>query len=605
MGPSARSHLRLLAIAAASLLVLLVILATLQYRWIGEVSEAERERMGRAAREAAAGVSFDFDSEIARLLHRFLFTSHTSEEPDPGRRLAQSARAWAAEARFPEMLSAVLLARPAASGELELARVDPASGALDPVSWPPPLEDVRHAIESGPPIPFHPLAGPMAAMIEARREHGSLWWPGMRLADAVPALALVDVAAETPAGSAGGAVEPWIVLVLDGAAIRTHVLPGLVKRRFGENGEYDVAIVRRADPTDVLYRTRADFSPASIARPDAEAGLFAIRGGPEPPPGAGRAREEARPPERARPHEGPGGPGRGAWELVANHRAGSLQAAVTSMRRRNLAVSGGILALLAATAGALLTSVHRAHVLARQQVEFVAGLTHELRTPLAAIRSAGQNLADGVVSDPDRVRDYGTLLEREGRRLSGLIEDALTHAGIGSRPAAARADVVELPAVLDEAVAACGSLAAEQAATLEKEVVDDLPAVRGDRASIRTLFENLLGNALKYGGRGGSVKIALTVEGDNAVLSIRDQGPGIERGDLPRIFEPFYRGTGAASSNVPGSGLGLALVRRIAEGHGGRVEVESQIGRGTTFRVTLPGVRPAPEGLAPAPADAS
>src|SRR5262252_2093723 len=160
MGPSARSHLRLLAIATASLPVLLVVLATLQYRWISEVSRAEGERMGRAAREAAAGVSFDFDSEIARLLHRFLYTSHTSEEPDPGRRLAQSTRAWTAEARFPEMLSAVLLARPAVSGELELARLDPASGALDPVPWPAPLEDVRHAIESAPSIPFRPLAGP-------------------------------------------------------------------------------------------------------------------------------------------------------------------------------------------------------------------------------------------------------------------------------------------------------------------------------------------------------------------------------------------------------------------------------------------------------------
>src|SRR5262249_38282388 len=163
------------------------------------------------------------------------------------------------------------------------------------------------------------------------------------------------------------------------------------------------------------------------------------------------------------------------------------------------------------------TSAHRAHVLARQQVEFVAGLTHELRTPLAAIRSAGQNLADGVVSDPDRVREYGTLLEREGRRLSGLIEDALMHAGIGSAP----------PAVLDEAIAACGPLAAEQDATLEKEIADDLPAVRGDHTSIRTLFENLLGNALKYGGRGGCVRVALTADAGNAVLSIRDQGPGI------------------------------------------------------------------------------
>src|SRR5262249_2178919 len=154
--------------------------------------------------------------------------------------------------------------------------------------------------------------------------------------------AIVDVAGETPGVSVSGPVEPWIILVLDGAAIRTRILPELVRRRFGENGEYDVAIVRRADPTDVLYRTRPDFSPSGLAGPDAEAGLVAIRVGPGPPPGEGRGREEgpgpvtARINEGPRVHEGPGAPGRGAWALVASHRAGSLQAAVTSIRRRNL-----------------------------------------------------------------------------------------------------------------------------------------------------------------------------------------------------------------------------------------------------------------------------
>jgi signal transduction histidine kinase len=605
MGPSARPHLHLLAIATAALLVLLAVLATLQYRWIGEVSEADRERMGRAAREAAAGVSFDFDSEVARLLHNFLFTSHTSDEPDPGRRLAQSARAWASTARFPEMLSGVLLARPGSTGELELARVDPVSGTLDPATWPPPLDALRREIENAPAIPFRPLAGPMPGMIEARRERGPQWWPGIRLSDQVPALAIVDIAGEPPGSGSAGPAEPWIVLVLNGEAIRARILPELVRRRFGENGEYDVAIVRRADPSDVLYRSRADFSPASIERPDAEASLFAVRSGPEPPPEGARTRDDARAALHARVREGAPGPGRGAWILLASHRAGSLQAAVASIRRRNLAVGGGILALLAATAGALLTSVYRAHVLARQQVEFVAGLTHELRTPLAAIRSAGQNLADGVVSDPERVREYGGLLEREGRRLSRLIEDALAHAGIGGSRAAARTGPVSIPDILEEAIAACASLAAEQGAIVEKEIAPDLPTGTGDREALRTLFENLVSNAIKYGGPDGRVTVGARGAGGEIEVTVRDRGPGIARGELPRIFEPFYRGAGAASSNVPGSGLGLALVRRIAERHGWEIEVESEGGSGTVFRVTLPALPAAADGLAPAPADAS
>ena len=601
----ARSDIRLLLAATAVLLVLLAVLATLQHRWIGEVSEADRERMGRAAREAAAGVSFDFDTEIARLLHQFLFAARASDERDPGRRLAETARRWASEARYPELLAGVLLARRAVSGELVLARVDPASGALEPLPWPPPLADLRQWIEQAGGPPVRPEPEEARGMIEARRDRMPVGWPGIRIADRVPAVALVDVPSE-PRGSLGtGSPEQWVILVFDGAAIRTRILPELVRRRFGDRGEYDVAVVRRGDPSDVLYLSREDFSPASIDRPDAEAGLFAVRGGPEPP-NPPREREGAHGGLHARLHGGGGGgAGRGAWILIASHRAGSLDAAVTSIRRRNLAVSGGILALLAATAGALLTSVHRAHVLARQQVEFVAGLTHELRTPLAAIRSAGQNLADGVVTDEDRVREYGTLVEREGRRLSGLIEDALAHAGIDASGSADRIAPVSIPAVLDEAIAACGPLAAEQGAIVEKEIAAGIPPVSGDRASVRTLFENLLSNALKYGGRDGRVTVAARRAGDEIEVSVEDRGPGIAAGDLPRIFEPFFRGSGAASSSVPGSGLGLALVRRIAERHGGRVSVESQPGRGTIFRVALPEWRDSAGGLTAAPADAS
>ena len=582
----------ILAAAAAVLLVLLAVLATLQYRWIGEVSEAERERMGRAAREAAASVSFDFDSEIGRLLHNFLFTSRTSDEPDPGRRLAGCARRWASETRYPELLAAVLLARPAASGELSLSRVDPVSGALEPIPWPEPLDPLRQTIAHPEPLRGEPATP--AGTMDFRRP---AFWPGIRLSDRVPAVALVDVASES---RVPGSPETWIVLVLDGNSIRTRILPELVRRRFGDAGEYDVAVVRRADPPEILYRSRDDFSPASMERPDAEAALFAIRAGPDVPP------------ERPRPHEDPrlmrrareGGPGRGAWVLLATHRAGSLQAAVANIRRRNLAISGGILVLLAATGGALLTSVHRAHLLALQQVEFVAGLTHELRTPLAAIRSAGQNLADGVVSDPERVREYGTLLEREGRRLSGLIEDALAQAGIGGQAPAEPAGPVSLPAVLEEAIAACGSLAEEHGATVAREIEEGLPPVSADRASVRTLLENLLSNALKYGGHGGRVTIAAQTSGSDVEITVRDRGPGIPAGEVSRIFEAFYRGSGAASSRAPGSGLGLALVRRIAERYGGRVDVESEPGLGATFRVTLPRWREAAPGLSPAPADA-
>ena len=115
----------------------------------------------------------------------------------------------------------------------------------------------------------------------------------------------------------------------------------------------------------------------------------------------------------------------GRWQLLIKHRAGSLEAAVTEARRRNLVISFGILLLLAASVGTIIISTGRAQKLARQQVEFVAGVSHELRTPLAVICSAGENLADGVVEAPAQVSQYGALIRNEGRRLTKMVEQGL------------------------------------------------------------------------------------------------------------------------------------------------------------------------------------
>ena len=234
----------------------------------------------------------------------------------------------------------------------------------------------------------------------------------------------------------------------------------------------------------------------------------------------------------------------------------------------------------------------------------MAGITHELRTPLAAIRSAGQNLADGVVAEPERVRRYGALVEREGRRLSELIEQTLEHAGIEARREERPFEAVGVARVLDEAIAACRPLAAENGATFERDIPADLPPVSGNPSALRTLFENLVSNAVKYGGRGGKVEIRARSDGRRVEVSVSDSGPGIAPDDLPRIFEPFYRGARVASGSISGSGLGLSLVARIAESHGGSVRVENADGGGARFHVTLPALKPLADGAPASSAEA-
>jgi signal transduction histidine kinase len=275
---------------------------------------------------------------------------------------------------------------------------------------------------------------------------------------------------------------------------------------------------------------------------------------------------------------------------VARHRGGSLEQAVARVRRRNLGVGLGVLGLLGATAALLATGALRACRLARQQMEFVAGVTHELNTPLAAIRSAGQNLADGIVTDPGQVRRYGGLIEKEGGRLTALVAQVLDFAGIQSGGRAYAADRVPVAPLVD-AVLGDHRLALEQAGmAVERHVPAGLPDLRGDAAALRRVLANLVANAVKFGASGGWLAVrAAAGPGDGRVtLRVEDRGPGIPREERERVFEPFYRGPAAERNATPGSGLGLSLVGHVVKAHGGRVRVEGREGGGAAVVVELP-----------------
>jgi signal transduction histidine kinase len=276
------------------------------------------------------------------------------------------------------------------------------------------------------------------------------------------------------------------------------------------------------------------------------------------------------------------------WRLIVKHPSGSLEAAVASIRRRNLLVSSGILGILGVSIGFLVVSTRRAQDLARQQMEFVAAVSHELRTPLAVIRSAADNLADGVVHDDPQVRKYGALVRGEGRRLTEMVEQILELAGIHSgQRGFALAPVPVLP-LLREVVDASSTLVQEAGLAVEYDVADTLPPVLGDEQALRRVFQNLVGNAIKYGAGGGWIGLRARASGREVQIRVADRGIGIEPADQPRIFEPFYRAPGVIAAQIQGAGLGLSLVQRIVEAHGGRITVRSDRETGTEFTVHLP-----------------
>jgi two-component system sensor histidine kinase SenX3 len=254
-------------------------------------------------------------------------------------------------------------------------------------------------------------------------------------------------------------------------------------------------------------------------------------------------------------------------------------------------VGFGVLVLLAASMIFVVVSAQRAQRLAQQQIEFVAAVSHEMHTPLAAIRSAGGNLADGVVHEPAQVQRYGAMIETEGRRLSSMVAQALEFAGIQSGRQQYRMEDVTIADVVDAALDECRFTIEEKNLTIERGLPDALPRLQADPAALRTALKNLIENALKYGDPTRAIRVAARVAGSEVQLSVRDHGPGIAEADRPHVFEPFYRGRGNGT-RVQGSGLGLSVVRHIVAAHGGSVDFETGAD-GTTFTLHLPVAAPA------------
>jgi signal transduction histidine kinase len=285
-----------------------------------------------------------------------------------------------------------------------------------------------------------------------------------------------------------------------------------------------------------------------------------------------------------------GGDTQGAWQVRVRHRSGSLEAIVTQSRRRNLAISLGVLGLLGASFLLVIAAAQRQQRLARQQMEFVAAVSHELRTPLAVICSAGENLADGVVADGQQVKRYGSLIGTEGRRLGDMVERVLQFAGISSGAHAHARVEVDLGRVIADAVNGVVADGSDRGVTVTVRPPGELPPITGDADALRSALQNIVGNAVKYSPAGARVDVTAEMLEDGGAVRIRvaDRGLGIDASDLPHIFKPFYRGRRAVEAQVRGTGVGLSVVLHVVQSHGGDVHLDSRAGEGTTVTVVLP-----------------
>jgi two-component system phosphate regulon sensor histidine kinase PhoR len=235
-----------------------------------------------------------------------------------------------------------------------------------------------------------------------------------------------------------------------------------------------------------------------------------------------------------------------------------------------------------------ITQRRRLEVLRR---DFVANASHELKTPVAAVRALAETLQTALPDDPEAGHRFAERIGREAERLEVLVRDLLDL----SRVERGTLDVepVDLAGLVKEVVGGYADLAEERRVRLATELQPGT-SMRGDRAQLGLLLSNLIDNALRHTPAHGTVCVRLDPAESRAVLQVADTGEGIPASELPRVFERFYRVDKARARQTGGTGLGLAIVRHVAEAHGGTVRVDSELARGTTFTVTLPVTGPPP-----------
>jgi len=255
-----------------------------------------------------------------------------------------------------------------------------------------------------------------------------------------------------------------------------------------------------------------------------------------------------------------------------------IQASLAAIRERGATVG----------AVAVFHDVTELKRLERVRQEFVANVSHELRTPLTAIKGYAETLRDGGLRDPETAAEFVRVIHRHAERLRALIEDLLDLAAVEQGEARLKPAVVRARDVVAQAEGLVRPAAEARGQTLAIDLPADLPDILADRDRLAQILINLLDNAVKFTPEGGRVTLSAKMADGRVVLAVSDNGVGIPPGDLPRIFERFYRVGRSRDRREGGTGLGLAIAKHLTQAMGGTIEVESTQGSGTTFRVSLP-----------------
>lgn len=599
-----------------ALTVLLSVLAWLQYAWLGQISDATRERMQNRLQTDTRRFAEDFNREIR--------SSYFVFQIDPGDWLNNNWRSfntqykfWQTQTAYPKLIKNFYFLR---NEEDQLPiRYNSDEEAFAPIEWTAHLRDIKNKIQPNDNLVEPQLIDDYTLVMPnfaSGRKTGTT--------ELIPSKEINKKAIFNIKPDLSG----YLLIELDENVVN-QLLSDLNQKYFPESstdgaGNFNISILKKNDSSVIYPKTgsspliTSENSDQSVPLFDlsisnftmiVNSKIFSGRSDvrfqrkslnlpqelpPPPPPVPSPTAQMTEKdsvkvlmtddlktkniqPER-----------KGVWLLNVRHSAGSLETFIDHTRRKNLAISFGVLLLLAGSMFFIFISSRRAQVLAQRQMDFVSAVSHEFRTPLAVIYSAGENLTDGVIRSEKQITQYGNLIRREGKKMSAMVEQILEFAG--ARSGRKKYDLREtnVETIVQKAFEDSQSLINEKNFQIETDIAENLPKINADTNALSSAIQNLIINAVKYGGANQWLKVSAHNGGGEIKISVEDKGIGISSKDIANVFTPFYRAKSVVDAQIHGNGLGLSLVKQTVEAHGGKISVESEIKKGSKFTIKLP-----------------
>jgi len=276
---------------------------------------------------------------------------------------------------------------------------------------------------------------------------------------------------------------------------------------------------------------------------------------------------------------------REVWTVVAGAGGDATLADAVRASNGTLVVAALAVAVLAVGLVMTVRATQARARLAGLRSEFVSTVTHELKTPIATIRAAGDTMARGRVSGPEALKDCAQLVVQESKRLTRLVDNLLAYSRVTDVTEVYTWDVIDPATLVNDVIGGFRHALDAGGFDVEVAIPHDIPPIRGDWTACVLLFDNLVDNAIRYSAATRRVAVRAWADGTAVTIEVADGGPGIPPDELPKVTRKFFRGRAAGSG---GSGLGLAIASRIVEDHLGTLRIQSQLGIGTTVSVTLP-----------------